>query len=479
MPKMRQMHHPTSTTSVQERLSTPCREHAAVVVCGGGPAGIAAAISAARTQTYFGLAPNVRLIETHGQLGGIWTSGLLSWILDGGNKRGLMCEVLERIEAHRVSLGGRPTIRSGQLYDTEHMKLLLEQMCRDAGVRVRLHTRVVATQKSGRHLTHIMTESKSGREAFGGACFVDCTGDGDLAAQAGCEYEVGRLDPDQQGRVLCQPMTLMALVTGIGATEARPFFDRRRFTSGEVKAAFLEEFRRAGVHPSYANPTLFEVYPDLFAIMANHEYEKDPFNAQDVTDATIAARHELHTLTAALRGLGGPWRDLRLVATAAQIGIRESRRPAGLYRITLDDLVAGRRHDDAVCECRFGIDVHATTACGNGSIEPKPVPRTLPYDIPYRALIARDVDRLLMAGRCISGDFFAHASYRVTGNAVPMGEAAGCAAALAVARGCLPGDLDYAAEVRPIQEAIFPHDSPLSLVTSRFQEPAHESSSTF
>ncbi|MFA9478958.1 FAD-dependent oxidoreductase [Phycisphaerales bacterium AB-hyl4] len=442
--------------TLREDLTTPIAEQAGVVVCGGGPAGAAAAIAAAQTQRHLGIIPNVRLIETHGQLGGVWTSGLLSWILDARNKTGLMQQIMQRVEACRVDLGGRPNRRrGGQLYDAEHMKLLLEEMCTEAGVRLLLHTRVVAAYQQNGKLTHIVTESKSGREAFAASCFIDCTGDGDLAAQAGCSYDFGRFDAKSSTPPACQPMTLMAMITGVDRDAIRPFYDRQQYTKLEVKQAMRAEFDRAGVNPSYSHPTLFEVYPDLFALMTNHEYDRDPRNAQAVTNATIAARREIYELTKALRGLGDPWRDLRVVVTAAQIGIRESRRPAGLYRICLDDLAVGRRHDDAVCECSFPIDVHATSNKGDRSVEASPVSKTLPYDIPFRALVARDVDGLLMAGRCISGDFYAHSSYRVTGNAVPMGEAAGCAAALASVRGCSVRDLDYVAEVRPIQQSLF------------------------
>lgn len=428
-----------------------------MVVCGAGPAGIAAAISAARTQRNLGISPDVRLIETHGQLGGVWTSGLLSWVLDANNKSGLLTEIVEAAEQYRIEHGGRKGPPWGRMYDPEHMKVLLETLCLEAGVRVRLHTSVVAAQTLGGRLTRIITESKSGREAFEAKCFIDCTGDGDLAARAGCAFEFGQPDPDNPGSVRCQPMTLLGLVTGVDPEQIARFSDRTRYSTPEVKAAVLGEFRRAGVTPSNSSSIFLPILPDLYGLGANHEYGRDPHNAQDITDATMAARRELHQLVNALRSLGEPWSNLRLVMTAEQIGIRESRRIAGRYQVTLDDAVAGRRHDDAVCECTFGIDVHATSAGkdGSGGIEAKPVSKTQPYDIPYRALVARDLDGLLMAGRCISGDFYAHSSYRVTGNSVPTGEAAGCAAAIAAARGVSPSSLDYPRDVRPLLQSLY------------------------
>jgi hypothetical protein len=175
---------------------------------------------------------------------------------------------------------------------------------------------------------------------------------------------------------------------------------------------------------------LFRVRDDLFALMTNHEYGFRGIDARDVTRATLHARKEIHDLINGLRSLGGVWENLRLVATGAQIGVREGRRIRGLYTVTRDDLREGRTHPDAVCRVTFGIDVHSTDPSKEKGIE-KSGFRAKPYDIPLRSLIARDVQGLLMAGRCISGDFIAHSSYRVTGNAVAMGEAAGDAAARA------------------------------------------------
>jgi hypothetical protein len=198
--------------------------------------------------------------------------------------------------------------------------------------------------------------------------------------------------------------------------------------------------------PSYASPTLFCIAPDLYCMMANHQYGVAGTDAADLTKATLEGRAEVHKLIGALRGLGEPWKQARIVATAEHIGVREGRRVRGLYTITAKDLAEGARHDDAVCRCAFPVDVHSTDPRKHKGIPSQGV-RAKPYDIPYRALIAKDVKGLLMAGRCISGDFLAHSSYRVTGDAAAMGQAAGTAAALAAKSTRLPQDVPWA-EIR-------------------------------
>lgn len=456
----------TPSTITEPVRQTPEVESVDVLVAGGGPAGTAAAIAAARGLRSLGRQPRVRLIECHGQLGGIWTTGSLSWVLDSKEKTGLMPELYRRLDL----LGGRLHAYGdgggGVACDVERMKLVLENLCGESGVAVRLHTRVVAALRGGdgRRITHGVTESKSGREAFAAGVFIDCTGDGDLAAHAGCSFDFGRpshpdapgyAGPDRVGET--QPFTLMMLVTGIDRTEIAPYHDRSNGRAWSApKDALMAEFRRAGVESSYGKPTIFEITPNLFLWMINHEYGFNGLSAQDLTDATLRARVELHRCVDALRSLGGVWKDLRIVATAAQIGVREGRRIHGRYTVSLDDMLQGRSHPDAVCRVTFGLDVHSTSRhkSGTTAIEHHPVKgRTRPYDIPYAAILARGLDNLLMAGRCISGDFLAHSSYRVTGNAVALGEAAGCAAAVAAASGRNPCDLDWQREVAPILHA--------------------------
>lgn len=422
-----------STLHVGEAArSVPVVDDVDVLVCGGGPAGIAAAVAAARAGARTGL------VEAQGCLGGTWTAGLVAWILDHENKAGLMREILSRIEAidGRAVFDGEPT----RGFDVEKMKWVLDRLCGEAGVGLRLYHHVAAAAVAGGRITHAILESKSGRQAVAARVFIDCSGDGDLAAQAGCSFELGH---ETTGRT--QPMSLLALIGGLSTDEIRPFFRGGGERSpGESKARLLEEMQRAGISPSYGLPTLFRLPGDLFLLMANHEYGARGTDASDLTAATLRARDELHRIVNALRAAGGVWRRLHLVATGAHIGVREGRRVRGRYTVTVQDLAAGARHADAVCRVTFGVDVHSMDPSSGTGVEPGAI-RVKPYDIPMRALIARDVDGLMMAGRCISGDFLAHSSYRVTGNAVAMGEAAGRVAARAALANVLPQDVGWAA----------------------------------
>lgn len=414
----------------------PLAQDADVIVCGGGPAGVTAAITAARAGA------KVRLFEWRGCLGGVWTAGLLGYFLDF-NKPGFAKELRDKLDARGARANSTSTSRF--CYDPEALKLLLEELCLEAGVKFQYHTKVSAAFREGRKLTTIVTESKSGRQAWKAPVFIDTTGDGDLGYQAGCAFEIG-LSEDCP----CQPMSLNALLIVKDPEALREYI---RFgqpkpgenSDGEKKKRIKDVLVSTGHFPSYAGPTLWHVQGNLVFAMLNHEYGIKAWDAAEITAATVRARAEMNKMISGLRALGGPWEGIQIVATAEQIGVRDGRRIKGRYTVLQDDLAKGARHADAVVRVTFGIDVHALSADHNKehAIMPKPI-QMKPYDIPLRALIAQDVDGLMMAGRCISGDFIAHSSYRVTGNAVGMGEAAGVTAALAALSKRPPHEVTWA-----------------------------------
>ena len=402
-----------------------------VIVAGAGPAGVSAAIEAGRNGA------RTLLIEVHGCLGGVWTAGYLTWVLDNQNKPGLMQEYMNELQK-KPTAATIPTHKTFP-FDPEDMKFLLEEKCAEAKVDIVYFTRVVSAVKNQRQLTHVLTESKSGREAWKAKVFIDCTGDGDLGAQAGCQFDYG--DSSYQG----QPMSLLCLVTGVEYDEIKEFVrDEEDSKSGSPSKKRLEnEIIQGGVTPSYTRPGLYPIRDNLYMMMTHHAYGYKGTDARQVTEATLKGRVELHKIINALRSLGGVWKDLKIVATAAQIGVREGRRIKGIYTVTVDDLRKGIRHQDAVCRVTFGVDVHSVKKEDEKAGKYSRGVTMQPYDIPIRALIAKDVDGLMMAGRCISGDFIAHSSYRVTGNAVAMGQVAGRVAALSAKKNILPQALPW------------------------------------
>lgn len=401
-----------------------------VIVCGGGPAGIGAALSAARSGA------KTTLIEVHGCLGGVWTANLLSNIIDHEGKPSIMKEIIERLDTSDAQY-------TAKKYDAELMKWTLEQMCKEAGVEVRLHTRVTAAyQNKNKKIDYITTESFSGREAWKAKVFIDTTGNGELAARAGCGFDIGEPNTSR-----VQPMSLMVILSGLHENDlVKAGYVKGNGKDGSPtepgKRKLHAEILKTGIDASYTMPSFFVIRPDMVALMVNHQYNVSSTDADGITKATIEARDEVNRIIEGLRSLGGMWSNVRIVTTAAQIGIREGRRIHGIYTLTKEDLIKGAQFEDGVCNVKFTVDVHSLIKGEGGGYSNSGV-KMKPYQIPLRSLIAKDVNNLMMAGRCISGDFFAHASYRVTGNAVPMGEAAGRVAAKAALTNRLPKEVSW------------------------------------
>lgn len=430
MPAILGEHEAENALTVHEPgRKIPVVKETDVIVCGGGPAGFAAAISAARSGA------RTTLIEMYGCLGGIWTTGLLSNIIDAGGKPGIMKDLIDRLNLTDAQY-------AADKYDAEYMKWTLDQMCLEADVHIRLHTRVTsAIMKSKNHVGHITTEGFSGREAWKAKVFIDATGNGDLAALAGCGFDVGEPNTNR-----VQPMSLMVILSGVEEQDVvkAGFIKPKSISSAAEKERLHQEILTVGIDASYSIPTLIAIRPGMLALMTNHQYGASAYNSEDITNATLEAREEVNRIIEALRRKGGIWKNARIVSTAAQIGIREGRRIHGLYTLSKDDLINGARFDDAVCLVKYMVDIHSLSKTEGGSWHDGGI-KMKPYEIPVRSLISKDVGNVMMAGRCISGDFYAHASYRVTGNAVPMGEAAGKVAAKAALTNKLPQQIDWSA----------------------------------
>jgi hypothetical protein len=271
---------------------------------------------------------------------------------------------------------------------------------------------------------------------------IDATGDGDVAARAGVPYRLGRMSDG-----LCQPMTLMFEIEGVKGFSQRGSADLYEKLAGAIEAHALSvelPFRRGAV----GTPWIIDVpRPDSAVVQATHVYRLNATDTRQLSRATIEARRQAHELVSVMKHVAG-LEGIRLVQTAPQIGVRETRRLCGRYTLSVDDLRAGRTFEDAVTFATFGIDIHDVDPGGakssGGGVRP--------YEIPYRCLLPESLAGLLFAGRCISGTHVAHGSYRVTGNCMAMGQAAGLAAAMAAAENCAPHEIDGARLRRELLE---------------------------
>ena len=418
-----------------------------VIVCGGGPAGVSAAICAARAGA------RVHLIDVNGCLGGVWTAGQLSWLFEMDHP-GIAREISQKLnEMGAARKGGDPSCANAPLpsryaYDVESMKLLLEKLCLEHGINVLLKSRVVGVHVNEGLICGVITENCGGRQAWLGNVIIDASGNGDVAALAKCKYDIGRPETGA-----CQPLTMKALLRCKSVESLKPwisFYEGNLDKSDRKQSvnALLKSLTDVGVTPSYAKPTLFHVNDGILAFVINHEYDVSALDGQEMSDATVRARAEIFNAVEKLKTLGGPFEGLCVVSSAEQIGIREGRRIKGRYMLSRDDVLSGARFEDAIARCRFNIDIHSTNKERGTGIESHPAIQ--PYDIPLRCLLPEALDGMLLAGRCISGDFYAHGSYRVTGTASRLGQVAGCCAALAVQQGVRPHEVSFSSLQREL-----------------------------
>ena len=393
-----------------------------VLVAGGGPAGIAAAVVAARRGA------GTVLIERYGFLGGMATAGLVNPFMGwhaGGEPlvAGVFQEMLELMAA----VGGYGGERQPTAFDPEAFKLVADQLCRQAGVRVRFHTLVTRADVAGSAITALHTESKSGAEQWTARIYIDCTGDADVAFLAGVACDEGR-----EADHLTQPMTLNFRMADVdiermpSREEINRLFDTAkaegRVTCPRENVLWFHTLKAGVVHFNTTRVT---------GLSAT--------NADDLTAAEFEARQQAHELARFVVSDVPGFERAYLQQSAAQIGVRESRRIRGHYALTADDVVQARKFPDGIARSNYPIDIHSPTGAGT---DIRGVAEGDYYEIPYRCLLPQGIDNLLVAGRCVSSTHEGQAALRIMPTCFAMGEAVGVAAALACQQGISPQDVE-------------------------------------
>ena len=411
-------------------ISEPPRDVAVVrqvdvLIVGGGPAGFVAATAAAR------LGVSALLVERYGCLGGMATGGLVLYmdgLSDGEGARlvgGLPWEVLERLRLNNgLAVDGPLRLH----VDSELLQVEAQTMGLEAGAELRLHSLAVGAIREGRQVKGVVVESKSGRQAVLSRVTIDATGDGDVAAFAGASFEMG-----------CQRIGLNLKVGGVDRDRFRAYErdhpERARALRAEVRA--LGGFPLRPSLTPYSNAGVYWINvlglagrdrtgQDEGTIHDTFAGELSAINVEDLTFAEVELRRRLVVSIDFTRENIPGFEDVRLLAFAPQLGVRESRRITGHHVLTREDVMGRRAFDDIVGVLGIGFaDVEQVA-------------------VPYRCLVPRDVDGLLVAGRCISVDRWTQQAIRLIPPAMVTGEAAGTAAALAARAGISPGELDPA-----------------------------------
>ncbi|MFD2327948.1 FAD-dependent oxidoreductase [Cohnella sp. GCM10020058] len=378
-------------------------EKADILVVGGGPAGVAAAIASARR------GKRVTLLEQSGQLGGMGTLGNVSVFMGVGNVTGIYREIVSEVLPQQAV----PDDHKGSIwpqYNPFRLRHYLNEKLEKEGVRVLFHVSCAGTVTERGQVKAVIANSREGLLAFEADAFIDCTGDGRVAIEAGADYTSGR-----EADGMTQPMTLMFMMQNTG----QPVL--RQLPEGCYHYEHVSELPQGRLlHWEQSEPGNLLV--NMTRVKGNGA------KVEDVSYAEKEAMRQAFSVADFLQRNG--FENYALSHIPGQVGVRETNQIVGHYTLTEADILSSRRFDDVVAQTNYEIDIHNPD--GKAGTDEREVKG---YDIPYRCLIPQGVQGLLVAGRSISATHVAMSSMRVQATCYALGQAAGVAASIAADRG--------------------------------------------
>jgi NADPH-dependent 2,4-dienoyl-CoA reductase/sulfur reductase-like enzyme len=416
-----------------------------VLVVGGGPAGLGAAIAAADAGA------DVVLAERYGFLGGNATAALVMPLMsfhtqvpradrkenasgattllptDHGPGDPVVGGVLRRLLERLVRAGGAiaPSLETGYTvpFDPEWFKLIALELLDEAGVELLFHAFASGVLPG---TEGVVFETKSGPMVLKAKVIVDCTGDGDVAMQAGAPYEIGRAD------ALVQPMTLMFRIGEFNRAEFETYVrdNPKEWRGVHGLWALVRRASEAGELNLQREDMLFFAtpHPNEVSVNSTRVTRVLGVDVWDLSYAEWCSRRQMRQIAAFLRKYVPGFEQSYVLQSGVQVGVRETRRVLGEYQLNVDDVLGARKFDDAIARGAYPVDIHNPK--GSGTVL-KRLPPGEAYDIPLRCLLPQNTERVIVAGRCISGTHEAHSSYRVMPIVMATGQAAGICAALA------------------------------------------------
>jgi hypothetical protein len=380
-----------------------------VIVVGGGPGGIGAAVTAARNGM------SVLLIERYGFAGGMATAGLVNPFMYYRSNTDanyylpspVFMEIVKSLSDNGAADKG------GHVFDDEILKILLDKLLLEAGVEILYHTLLTGAVSENGTVTGITVACKEGIHDLKAKIFIDATGDGDLANLAGFETEKGRKEDGA-----CQPMTLCFRLGGVKADDWGALHK-------ELNTVFKDGKASGEITDPREDVLIFRTLrPDVVHFNTTRVIAKDGTVSKDLGEAETIARNQVWELFNVFKNKSELCRDAFILKIAAQIGIRETRRVMGGYVLDANDVINAKTFDDGIARSSYPIDIHNPS--GSGTV----IERVKGgyYEIPYRCIVPKGSKNLLMACRAISSTHEAHSSLRVMPVVASIGEAAGLAA---------------------------------------------------